>query len=152
MVKQHTYWGCGLYAVTNALDMPDFVTDKRLEISKPRGNNITQLTKWLNEDGYDWFILAEYVTGRYFKMPKLYPSSYIDEGTYAPYIIQYPIDKNRHHMIAVRGHADRLQVFDSCTDEAVYFDLAGFREQYPKIAAVYAFVDCETFKKVTVNI
>ena len=128
------------------------VTDKRLELSKPKGNNVAQLTKWLNEDGYDWFILAEHVTGKCFKMPRLYPASYIGAGTYVPYIVQYPIDKKRHHMIAVRGHAGRLQVFDSCSDKAIYFDLVSFRELYPKIAAVYTFVDYENFQTVIVNI
>lgn len=34
MIKQSTKYGCGMYAVANACNMPDFVTPDRLEASK----------------------------------------------------------------------------------------------------------------------
>ena len=46
--KQKQPYGCGLYAVANACDLDNFITDERLEKSK-NGNVIGQLSKWMQE-------------------------------------------------------------------------------------------------------
>lgn len=56
MHKQLHPYGCGLYAVANALNLSlDFITPERLEASKA-GNNIGQLSKWLQESGADLYL------------------------------------------------------------------------------------------------
>ena len=153
MLKQNTYWGCGLYAVANALDMPEFITDERLEVSKEKGNNIAQLTKWLNKDGCDWFIVAEYITGRSVEMPMLYWSDEDDDGYYVPLIVQLPADNECCHMIAIRCYEDRLLIFDSAADKVVEGNsMADFRKLYPKIVAIYAFADYGDFNRLKIKI
>ena len=153
MLKQNTNWGCGLYAVANALDMPEFITDERLEISKEKGNNIAQLTKWLNEDGCDWFIVAEYTTGRNVEMPKLYWLDEDRDGCYVPFIVQLPSYNKSCHMIAIRGYKGKAHVFDSAAENVVEINyMAEFRKLYPKIVAVCAFVDYECFSRLKIKL
>jgi hypothetical protein len=42
MIKQKQPYGCGLYAVANACNLKNFITEERLEASK-KGNVIGQL-------------------------------------------------------------------------------------------------------------
>ena len=53
--KQKQPYGCGLYAVANACNLENFITEERLEASK-KGNVIGQLSKWMQEDGHPFYI------------------------------------------------------------------------------------------------
>jgi len=59
--KQKTPYGCGMYAVANALGLDNYVTPERLEQSK-NGNTINQINKWLEESGYAYNIECIYYT------------------------------------------------------------------------------------------
>lgn len=49
--KQTTPYGCGMYAVSHAMNIDNYVTPERLEQSK-KGNTFWQLNKWPEEDGH----------------------------------------------------------------------------------------------------
>lgn len=55
MLIQNQPYGCGLYAVANALNLDGFVTEERLESSK-NGVSTRMLSKWLEEDGHNFYI------------------------------------------------------------------------------------------------
>lgn len=57
--KQNQPYGCGLYAVANACNLDNFITEERLEKSKT-GNVIGQLSKWMQDDGHP-FILIHFI-------------------------------------------------------------------------------------------
>ena len=59
-LKQENKYGCGLYAIANALQYKQIITEERIELSK-EGNNIGQLNKWLIEDNLDvWVSVLKY--------------------------------------------------------------------------------------------
>ena len=59
-LKQENKYGCGLYAIANALQYKQIRTEERIELSK-EGNNIGQLNKWLIEDNLDvWVSVLKY--------------------------------------------------------------------------------------------
>jgi len=57
--KQKQPYGCGLYAAANACNLDNFITDERLEKSK-NGNVIGQLSKWMQDDGHQFYIDSLY--------------------------------------------------------------------------------------------
>ena len=141
MLKQENGYGCGLYAVANALNYPNFVTDERIELSKT-GNNVAQLTRWLYEDGYDIFIFTERIDGRYVEMPK-FSWSLREEDSHIPFLVNLYATQENNHLIALRGYADQsIDIIDSCENDMVRVSgIDNISQMYPKILSVYSFRD-----------
>lgn len=89
MLKQTTGYGCGVYAVANAIGVPSYVNDQRLN-SSINGNNLGQLSKWLQDDGHNMFIDPLYFKATGLKLPK-------DQLGYKP----IPVGENKHIQLPV---------------------------------------------------
>ena len=153
MLKQaDKNYGCGVFAVANALNYPDFITSDRLEVSKNHGNNKAQLTRWLYDDGLDIFITAEHVTGKCFKMPFYLEVllNFVKNDNYLPLLLTIPATRG-NHMIALRLYTGySIAVYDSCSNEIVYvFGIDEFRKLHPEIISVHSFKN-SFYKFVTI--
>ena len=118
MLQQKNGWGCGVYAVANALGMEDFVSEERLEASRENGNNLMQLNKWLLDDGVKYQIMPLYYrNGVQFRTPKtgLYFDAN-DNFLYYPVLVTLHVPRcPKNHMIAIRFYYDMtITVLDSC--------------------------------------
>ena len=67
--KQTEKFGCGLYAIANLFHLDNYITDERLEISK-KGLVIGQLSKWLQDDGNNFYVDNWYYNHEGGKLPK----------------------------------------------------------------------------------
>ena len=128
MIQQKQHYGCGLYAVANAANMPSFITEERLEISK-KGNLIGQLSKWMQDDGLPYYIDVLYYNHEGKKLPvsatgyKVAPES---ERSYLPVLINVRFSESgRNHLVG--GKIDKqgkLYLYDSLKEEIVETTLA----------------------------
>ena len=148
MLRQENGYGCGVYAVANALNMKEFVTSERLEASKENGNNFAQLNKWLLEEGKNFQIQVKYFKdGVQFRTPRLkvfYEGA--DDLICVPALVTYNTPRcKRNHMIALSCYPDgTLHVFDSCKSEPDYYlSWDDFREHYKRIISLSGFVSFE---------
>ncbi len=151
MLKQTTPSGCGLYAVANALNMPDFITTERLEESK-KGNNIGQLSRWLDEDawlydGFQYYIDAIYynhfgqsLASSCFRLrPKrIDPNA---DQLLLPILLLVRFSENgKNHMIG--GHINEagiLTLFDSLKQEPEKTTLAKVNRTYYHVYGLFIF-------------
>ena len=145
MLKQQYGYGCGMYAVANALNMPGFATDERLKESK-KGNNIGQLSNWLFKDGHDVWIDTLKYTGRPTTLPKI-EVALAENVVYWPALISIPLARGRNHMIALKvtnecRSSKAVEVLDSLLDEPIYLaDWNEVKEIYPKVYGFFCFRD-----------
>ena len=140
--RQRQPYGCGLYALANAIQDKSIVTDERIENSK-NGNNIGQLNKWLIESGYDLFLDPLYFTCIGDRLPddicSIVPIG--DNVISLPVLIdlQYS-DKGLMHMVAGEITVDgKLTVIDSLKDEEYTTTLKEFNEQYFRCFGLWHF-------------
>jgi hypothetical protein len=145
MQTQKNGYGCGLYAVANALGLDDFVTPERLEESK-NGNNIMQLNKWLQDDGHRFRMLPPYYGNDVrFKTPPLKISfeNCVNPVYYPVPIVAAVKNRPKNRLFAVHIYKNlTLHVYDSLKNEPEYFlSWDAFGEKYPRIAALKIFKD-----------
>jgi hypothetical protein len=151
LLKQEYGYGCGVYSIANALNYADFITDERLEQSKC-GNNVGQLTKWLNDDGHNMFIDTIKYTGRLISLPKMWWR--LDETcAYFPMLISVPATRTINHMIAIKGYPEwtlprsekaPIEVCDSLLDEPFWMESwDDLKKKYPKVYGLFCFRNFE---------
>ncbi len=140
MKKQLQPYGCGLYAVANACNLPDFITDERLEKSKV-GNTIGQLSRWLQDDGKPFFIEVLYYNHVGKKLPKsaleYKPSG---EGiTFLPVLINVRYsDGGKNHLIG--GKIDKegkLYLYDSLKESMTESSLKEVNKNYHNVYGLF---------------
>lgn len=143
MLKQKNPYGCGLYAVANACNLPEFITPERLEISEA-GNVIGQLSKWLQDDGHPLYIEVLY----YDHLGTTLPESalhYVPEGPedvqFLPILMNVRLVKNgKNHMIG--GRIDRkgtLFIFDSLKEGILETKLKYINALYEEVYGLFIF-------------
>lgn len=141
MLKQTKHWGCGLYAVANACNLPNFVTDERLEKSRENGNTIGQLSKWIQDDGLPFYIDVLYYNHVGKKLPACAmdyrPNG--DDVNFLPVLMTVRFcDNGKNHMIG--GKIDKngkLYLYDSLKEEIIETSLKKINKMYHNIYGLY---------------
>lgn len=146
MLTQEHGYGCGMYAVANVLNIPDFVTPERLEASKA-GNNIGQLTNWLFQDKHEYWIDTLKYTSKLITLPSIEMKEPSSEGIYWPALISIQATRKKNHMIGIKVHnggrsGQTVEVCDSLLDEPFYLeDWKALKAYYPKVYGLFSFRD-----------
>jgi hypothetical protein len=153
MYKQSNEWGCALYAVANACQLPEsFITEERLEASKA-GNNVGQLTLWLNQDGYKIYPQPLYYNAlpNCKELPKEHTMYDVpgteDEGLVVMPMLFYVKRKDSKVQHMVGAHLDQkglLTIFDSKEPEPIETSLYEINDIYPEVFGLVAMCDIET--------
>jgi hypothetical protein len=145
--KQKQPYGCGLYAVANACNLDNFITDERLEKSK-NGNVIGQLSKWMQDDGHQFYIDSLY----YNHAGKKLPTSALDykpvgEGLdFLPVLIniQYS-EEGKRHLVGGKIDKDKnLYLYDSLAEEMEVTTLGKVNRKYHRVFGLFLFMCVET--------
>lgn len=142
MLKQLNAYGCGLYSVANSLNLKAFVTEKRLEESK-EGNNIGQLSKYLQEDGNDVYIEVLYYNHLGKKLPNS-ALSYVPIGencNFLPILINVRYSENgKNHLVGGKIHKDgTLYLYDSLKDSVIETTLKEVNKMYHHVYGLFVF-------------
>tara|TARA_Y100000034_G_scaffold29728_1_gene36189 strand:+ start:60287 stop:60769 length:483 start_codon:yes stop_codon:yes gene_type:complete len=146
MLKQNNAYGCGLYAVANALDLPELVTPERLEASKD-GNTIGQLSRWLQDSGHDYYIEVLYYDDTVDRLPDNHTKyrPYFEDGSEAilPILLRVQFsEEGKGHLIAGNIYPDgKLLIYDSLEDEIEETTLEKINDRYPLVFGLYVFRD-----------
>lgn len=140
--KQTKPYGCGLYSVANALNLDNFITEERLEISK-KGNNIGQLSKWLQDDGHNFYIEILYYNHTGKKLPNS-ALGYIPKGdsvVLLPIMINVRFSENGlNHMVG--GKIDKegnLYLYDSLKQDMIKTTLKKVNKMYHHVYGLFIF-------------
>lgn len=142
MIKQNQPYGCGLYAVANACNLPNFITEERLEISK-KGNNIGQLSKWLQEDAIPYYIEVLFYDHVGVKLPEsaleYHPSG--ETVTLLPILLNVRYSKDgKNHLIGGKIDKDKnLYLYDSLKEEMQTTTLKEVNTMYEYVYGLFVF-------------
>lgn len=144
--KQKQPWGCGLYAVANACNLDNFITEERLEKSK-KGNVIGQLSKWMQDDGHPFYIDTLYYNHVGKKLPKS-ALEYIPSGdgiNFLPILINVRFsDEGKNHLVG--GKIDKfgkLYLYDSLNEEIIETTLKQVNKTYHNVYGLFIFMGIE---------
>ncbi len=149
MIRQFNPWGCGLYAVANACNMPEFITEERLEKSK-QGTVIGQLSKWLQEDGKPFCVDVLFYDHAGTKLPDTalgyFPIG--DDVTYLPILLNVRFsDEGLNHLVGGKVAKDgTLYLYDSLKPDVVETTLKEVNEMYHHVYGLFIFMGYETGK------
>ena len=144
--KQKQPWGCGLYAVANACNLDDFVTEERLEISK-NGNVIGQLSKWMQDDGLPFYIDTLYYnhTGKNLPQSALSYHPIGESVEFLPVLINVQLsEEGKRHMVG--GKIDKeqnLYLYDSLDEEMQVTTLSKVNKKYYRVFGLFIFMSVE---------
>lgn len=124
--KQTTPYGCGMYAVANALNLDSFVTEQRLEESID-GNTIYQLNRWLDTDGHNYNIECMYhttfqnnETGHGIVLPRECEIHSDNENKTIPILLNVQkSEKAKTHLVAAWLTDKGMIVVDSVKDDII---------------------------------
>jgi hypothetical protein len=138
--KQKQPWGCGLYAVANACNLDNFITEERLEKSK-KGNTIGQLSKWMQEDGHPFYIDTLYYNHVGKKLPNT-ALNYkpVGEGIFfLPVLINVRFsDEGKNHLVG--GKIDKeckLYLYDSLKEEMIETTMKKVNKMYHHVYGLF---------------
>ena len=144
--KQTQPYGCGMYAVANALNIDNYISLDRLQQSQ-KGNSYNQLNKWLEESGYRYNIECMYhtvfkneETGHGLHLPKeVFFYSDSKEKT-IPILINVQKNKDsKTHLVAAWLTNDYLILLDSMFDEMKFLKWEELSSYYESIYGVWIF-------------
>lgn len=140
--RQKQAYGCGLYALANALNRESVITQIRLEDSE-NGNNIGQLNKWLIEDGENMFIEPLYYSSTGKRLPKSITSlkPHGDGVMSLPVFIdlQSTKDSKMHFVAADITPEGKLLVIDSMKEEKELTTLDEYQKRFYRVFGLWAF-------------
>lgn len=140
--KQKNGYGCGLFAIANALNKESIIKQERLDESID-GNHIGQLNKWLKEDGFELFIEPLYFSCTGKRLPKsiceLRPHG--EEVIGLPVLIDVQHTKNSqmHLVTADIMPNGQLLVIDSLKDEHELTTLMEYQKQFYRVFGLHHF-------------
>ena len=138
--KQKQPYGCGLYAVANACNLDDFITDERLEISKS-GNTVGQLSKWMQDDGKPYYIDALFFDLYGTKLPET-ALSYKPSGenvNLLPILINCRFSEDGlNHLVGGKISKEGvLYLYDSLKEEMIETTLKEVNEMYHHVYGLF---------------
>lgn len=143
---QKNPWGCGIYAVAHALNIPDFITKERIEESKG-GTIIGHLNKYLQENDTGICIEALYYNHMGKKLPNL-ATEYIPEGEvdFLPVLINCRFsEEGKNHLVG--GKIDKegsLFLYDSLKPHVYKTTLAKVNHHYHHVYGLFVFMSVDT--------
>lgn len=141
-VQQKTSYGCGLYAVQNALLLEGFVTKKRIQESK-KGNGVHQLNKWLHEHGCIWRVSTVYFDMDNFKASNIKYWNNWPELSEDPIIALLQVkqsETSRWHMISCFVFKDKsVKIIDSLKTETINCRWDEINNHYYQVSGVFIF-------------
>jgi len=145
--KQKQGYGCGLYAVANACNLDEFITEERLEKSKA-GNVIGQLSKCMQEDGLPYYIDTLY----YNHVGKKLPASalcYTPNGegiNFLPVLLNVRYsDEGKNHLVGGKISKEGvLYLYDSLKEEMIETTLAKANRMYHNVYGLFLFMSVDT--------
>lgn len=148
--KQTTPYGCGMYAVANALNLDNYVSEERLDKSK-NGNSIMQLNRWLNESGINFNIECMYYTvfqnektGHGIQLPKEVFCYSDDSNKTIPILINVQkCELSKTHLIGAWIHTDSLTIIDSVKDDLIHLRWDELNNYYKYVYGFWIFQDQE---------
>lgn len=146
MLKQVNPWGCGLYAVANALALDNFVTNDRLERSK-YGNTVGQLSRWLQDDGFGLCIDSLYYNYLGKKLPSTALAYRPSHGGFlVPVLLNVRFsDNGKNHMVGgVIENDGTFHLYDSLKDGVCITTLKKVNTMYHNVYGLFVFVGVET--------
>jgi hypothetical protein len=153
MHKQTQPYGCGLYAVANALKLEGFITQERLEKSNcPEGVTIGQLSRYLQDDNLPISIEPLWYNTSAKNIPKaelLIQPQGVDVE-YLPILIAVRHSHNSlNHLLA--GRIDKsgiLYLYDSLRDVEVKTTLKSLNSLYPIVYGLFYFKSLAEGKEI----
>lgn len=137
-------YGCGLYAVSNALNIYNFLTDERLNESKT-GNVIGQLSKWMQDDGMNMYIDALYYDHLGEKLPES-AFGYVpigEDGIMMPILLNVRLSEGGlNHMVGGRiSKNGTLHLYDSLKLDMIVTKLSEVNNLYHNVYGLFIFMD-----------
>ena len=144
--KQKQPYGCGLYAVANACNLDNFITEERLQKSK-KGNVIGQLSRWMQEDGMDFYIDTLYYDHVGKKLPET-ALNYVPIGDniiFLPILINVRYSENGiNHLIGGKiAKNGTLYLYDSLKENMIETTLREVNEMYHHVYGLFLFMGIE---------
>jgi hypothetical protein len=144
--KQNQPYGCGLYAVANACNLTDFITEERLEKSK-QGNTIGQLSRWMQDDGKPFCIDTLYYNHVGKKLPKT-ALEYVPNGegvTFLPVLLNVRYsEEGKNHLIGGKISKDgTLYLYDSLKEDMIETTLKKVNRMYHNVYGLFIFMGVE---------
>lgn len=142
--KQTTPYGCGMYAVAHACNLENFVTDQRLEESRPFGNLTCQLDRWLSDDGINFYMQPLFYDGKATQISKEWHELKIQGEILAmPLVFCVTLSEGGlSHMVG--AHLDKsgiLFIYDSLKSEVYESTIEAIGENYNSVFGMFAFCD-----------
>lgn len=145
--KQKQPWGCGMYSVAHALNLPSFVTDERLADSKEFGNTNGQLNDWLKQDGKDFYIEPIYYNAYAKRLPFDVCKTHIVDTAPDSKILALPVMINvrygpnsLNHLIGAQiDRQGLIHVHDSLTDEVKVTVISKLNRFYHEVYGLWCF-------------
>lgn len=152
MLVQESGYGCGLYAVANALNLDYFVSEERLEDSRFGVGN-GKLNKYLIEDEYDVFIDVLYCDSQVNNIPEVWCKIYSEnKDTVMPILIQCEINEKYHLMGAwLLNEEGKIVLFDSLKKESISCTLSDVNKMYDRVFALYSFNKISTTEYIAID-
>lgn len=154
MHKQKENFGCGLYAVANALNLPleSLATPARLEESK-KGHLVGHLTKALLEEGYDLSIEPLFFSSEADNLPEEVTFYRPADAVLLPVLIQVQFKEGgKNHLVAAHIRQDRsVLLFDSLTPEPTETGLEAINEAYFRVFGLFSFHFLDSGEYVFLN-
>lgn len=150
MRTQENGYGCGLYAVANALKIDSFITDERLDSSK-NGVSIGKLNKYLLDDGMGIFIDVLYCDTLRSKLPEDWCRLYSQySNKLFPILIQCVVS-SKFHLIAatLSDEAGVIILYDSLSKEPIKCMLSEVNGMYDEVVGLYSFNYIDTTEYFT---
>ena len=141
--KQTDKFGCGLYAIANLFHLDNYITDERLEISK-KGLVIGQLSKWLQDDGNNFYVDNWYYNHEGGKIPKKF-FKYLPAENSFPVMFNVRSNKGLNHIVAGRLYSDgKLEIADSMKNDIIYLNnFSEINNLYDNVYGFFCFIDLE---------
>lgn len=157
MLKQSTPKGCGLYAVSNALDLPESTLLQTLDLGV-EGSNTGQLCAWLRSLNLQIYIEPVYVGVQspnkdFHKLPFAAYAIKPDKGTlYLPVLVTVRPTKDKPlHMVSLKVFPDgTAHLFDSLKGASMASSLAELNNLYEDVTAMYVFANIESGEWLTI--
>lgn len=146
MLKQSTPSGCGMYAVANALNMPEIATEERLKQCSEFGNMTGQLDKWIQEAGKSFYMQPLFYDGGANIIPDHHTSLSVEGCICMPLVLCCTLsDGGLSHMIGASLMVNGvLVVYDSLKSEPFYTTLPEVHNHYNSVFGLFAFCDIHT--------
>lgn len=145
MQTQKNNYGCGLFAVANALNLINYVKPERLEDSK-NGVGNGKLNQYLIEDGLNIFIDVLYCDTQVNSIPESWCGIFSEDSNQSiPILIQCKIN-DRFHLMGARlfDESGKIELYDSLKKEPIKCTLSDVNKMYEHVHALYSFNRIDT--------